>query len=96
MKKDYGGVVWTDHALERMRDRGIKQGDAWATFRSPHSSKNASTKDAYIYYKTFGSEKIEVVAKKDEDKWIIISVWSKKLEKQKNKSIFSFIKKLFK
>ncbi|KKQ44128.1 MAG: hypothetical protein US62_C0032G0012 [Candidatus Woesebacteria bacterium GW2011_GWA1_37_8] len=32
MDKNYGGVIWTNHALSRLRERGISQGDAWATF----------------------------------------------------------------
>lgn len=99
MKKDYGGVAWTNHAIDRMRERGIKQGDAWATFNRPHSSKKASTKGAYIYYKTFGDTKIEVVAKKENGKWIIVSVWSKRLDCRKGSnegSVFLFIKKLLK
>lgn len=68
MKKDYKGLVWTDHALEKLKERGIKQGDAWATFRNPDSSKKAKSKGAFIYYKTFGDTKIEVVAKKREFK----------------------------
>lgn len=99
MKKEYGGVIWTDHALQRMGERGIKQGDAWAAFSRPHSSKKASIKDARVYYKTFGDTKIQVVAKRSEDKWIILSVWSKKAEKEiakKSGWIFSLVKKLLK
>jgi hypothetical protein len=106
MKRDYGGVIWTDHALQRMDERGIKQGDAWATFNRPHLSKKASTKGAYVYYKTFGDTKIEVVAKKNPstssvqgNKWVILSVWSKKVEGGKGRrmdSVLCYIKKLFK
>lgn len=86
MDKDFGGVIWTNHALERMRKRGIKQGDAWATFRRPDQSKNAKIKGAWVYYKTYPStssgqaQKIEVVAKKNEwGKWVILSVWSREV-----------------
>ncbi len=78
MKKDFGGVIWTNHALNRLRERGIKQGDAWATWRRPDQSRYAKNKGAWVYYKTYGNQKIEVVAKKNEKgKWIILSVWSK-------------------
>lgn len=79
MQKNYGGVIWTNHALSRMRERGIKQGDAWATWRRPNHSKKGNQKGVWVYYKTFGNTKIEVVAKQNENKeWIILSVWSKK------------------
>lgn len=78
MDKAYGGVIWTNHALERLKQRGINQGDAWATFRRPEQSRYAKSKGAWIYYRTYGSEKIEVVAKKNEQgEWIILTVWSR-------------------
>lgn len=102
MQKDYGGVIWTNHALKRMRERGIKQGDAWATFKRPDTSKYARIKKAYVYYRTWGNTRIEVVAKQNAsgpaEEWLILSVWSKpadKLVKEKRKSFWSLIKKSF-
>lgn len=78
MDRNYGGVVWTNHALERLSQRGIKQGDAWATFQRPDQSRYAATKGAWIYYKTYGTERLEVVAKQNERKqWVILTVWSR-------------------
>jgi len=111
MDQNYGGVIWTNHALERLRQRNIKQGDAWATFSRPDQSRYAKAKGAWIYYKTYGTEKIEVVAKKNElGKWIILTVWSRpiydkhtyphhqkhKTEHSKDGFIRRFLKKLFK
>lgn len=80
MKRDFGGVIWTNHALQRLRERGISQGDAWATFSRPEQSRYAKSKGAWVYYKTYGDQRIEVVAKKNEQgKWIILSVWSKQI-----------------
>ena len=77
MNKDFGGAIWTNHALARLRERRIKQGDAWATFRRPDQSRYAAAKGAWVYYKTYGDQKIEVVAKQNKRKeWIILSVWS--------------------
>lgn len=82
MDRNYGGIIWTNHALERLRERGIKQGDAWAAFRRPDQSRWAQTQNAWIYYKTWGDEKIEVVAKQNERKeWVILSVWSHPVDK---------------
>lgn len=78
MDRNFGGVIWTNHALSRMRERGIKQGDAWATWRNPDQSRRGTSGDTWVYYKTYGGEKLEVVAKKnDKGEWIILSVWSK-------------------
>jgi hypothetical protein len=78
MDKNFGGVIWTNHALARLSDRGIKQGDAWATWKNPDQSRYATSKGAWVYYKTYGNQKIEVVAKQNERKeWLILSVWSR-------------------
>ncbi len=105
MNKYYKGVIWTNHALDRMKRRGIKQGDAWATFRRPDSSRYAKSKGAWVYYKAYGDQKIEVVAKKNPSTssgpsaggWIILSVWSKKVNKGSSheKLGINLLKKLF-
>jgi hypothetical protein len=78
MNKNYGRVIWANHALDRLKQRAISQGDAWATWSRPHESRYAQTKGAWIYYRTHGTEKIEVVAKKNErGEWVILSVWSR-------------------
>jgi len=78
MDPRFGGVIWTNHAIRRMKERGISQSDAWATWSRPDQSRYATVKGAWIYYKTYGNEKIEVVAKKNErGEWLILSVWSR-------------------
>jgi hypothetical protein len=78
MDNHFGNVIWTNHALERLRSRGIKQGDAWATWNRPDESRKGKAPGSWVYYRTWGSEKIEVVAKKNEKgEWLILSVWSK-------------------
>ncbi len=109
MDNHFGNVIWTNHALQRLRERGISQGDAWATWRRPDQSRYAATKGAWVYYKTYpdrigagGNQKIEVVAKQNEKKeWIILSVWSrpvyeKHAKKTHKQSLFvTLLKKLF-
>jgi len=101
MDNHFGGVIWTNHALDRLRERGIKQGDAWATWRNPEDSKKGSAQGSWIYYKTFNSTRIEVVAKQNEKKeWLILSVWSRpvfeKDTSQKNNFWSSLVRFLFK
>jgi hypothetical protein len=83
MDPKFGGVIWTNHALGRLKSRGIKQGDAWATWRNPDQSRYATNKGAWVYYKTCNNSKIEVVAKQNasgpggKKQWLVLSVWSK-------------------
>ena len=78
MDKHFGGIIWTNHALQRMRDRGIKQGDAWACWRRPDNSRASKNKGTWVYYRNIGNQQVEVVAKKNErGEWIVLSVWSR-------------------
>lgn len=96
MDKNFGGVIWTNHALKRLAERGISQSDAWATFRRPDQSRYAKARGAWVYYKTYGNQKIEVVAKQDERKeWIILSVWSRPVYGPPKKQLESLWKLVF-
>ncbi len=88
MDRNFGGVIWTDHALQRLQERGISQSDAWATWRSPEQTREGTNSNgSWVYYKTYGTEKIEVVAKKNEQgQWIIMSVWSRPVYGNQNQS----------
>jgi len=103
MKNDYGGVVWTKHALERLQQRDIAQGDAFATFNRPERSRPGGKRGVYVYYKTWESpgrnggkhyEQIEIVATKDEGKWIILSVWSKPVKRPFTKTNKTLLQKI--
>jgi hypothetical protein len=101
MDNHFGGVIWTNHALDRLRERGIKQGDAWATWRNPEHSKKGTIPGSWVYYRDYGSIQIEVVAKQNEKKeWIILSVWSRSVfqkdSKKKTSLWSSLIRLLFK
>jgi hypothetical protein len=97
MDNHFGGVIWTNHALDRLRERGIKQGDAWATWNRPEKSYKANLHKgdaAWRYYRTYGDERIEVVAKKNEKgEWVIISVWSDPVFASKNTKKITISKK---
>jgi hypothetical protein len=99
MDNHFGGVIWTNHALERLKTRGIKQGDAWATWNRPEQSRKGSgaREGAWVYYRIWGDQKIEVVAKQNEKKeWIIISVWSDPVFRKQGSRKPSFWRNLFK
>ena len=98
MDKNFGGVIWTNHALAKLKQRGIKQGDAWATWRTPEQSRKGKVSGAWIYYRTYGNQKIEVVAKKNEKgQWLILSVWSRHIYSVQPEESFliSLFKRIF-
>jgi GR25 family glycosyltransferase involved in LPS biosynthesis len=78
MNNRFGGVIWTNHALERLNQRGISQSDAFVTFDRPDDKRYAATKGAWVCTKKVGRQLIEIVTSQNERKeWVIMSVWSK-------------------
>jgi hypothetical protein len=72
----YGDVIWTNHALERLGQRGLTQHLAWQAFRYADKSlpgKNAGTTE---YQKRVGKSLITVIATQNEKReWLILSCW---------------------
>lgn len=88
-KKKYKGVIWTNHVLQRLKERGLDQSLVWLAFRHPDTSEYATTKRAYRYQKVIGNRLIEVIAKKnDRGEWLILSCWSRPASRFKEKKLW--------
>lgn len=79
MHQNSGGVVWTNHILERMKERGLSQQDVLWVFNHPDKTIAATDQSAYRFYRNHKNLRIEVVAKKDNNQWIMVSCWTKPL-----------------
>lgn len=75
MNKYYKSLVFTDHALERLGKRSITQEMVYQVLSNPYKSypNEQSTK----FIKNVNGRKVHVVGQflKEENKWLIISVW---------------------
>ena len=77
MNRNYKELIFTNHALERSRERDVSMSEAWACWRHPNKREYAATKGGWVYSRTWGKRQIEVVAKQNDRKqWVVISVWS--------------------
>lgn len=75
-KQDYGGIIWTNHALERLGQRGLTQDLAWQTFNSPDCSIDGKKEGTIEYQKRFNHSLVTIIAKKNEkNEWVILSCW---------------------
>lgn len=74
-QRHYKGAIWTNHALERLGQRGLTQSLAGETFQNPDQkfpAKNGGTE----FQKKFGISTVTVIAKKnDSGEWLILSNW---------------------
>lgn len=75
MQNEYQGLIFTNHALDRMKQRGISQQQVWETHKFPDfqdESKNNATERR----KRFGDATVTIIYKHNErHETIIVSVW---------------------
>ncbi len=78
MKTRYLNAIFTKHAISRLYNRGLAQSDAWYTFQHPDGNLPGKTPGSKKFYKNYGQQRIEVIAKQNEEgEWVILSCWSK-------------------
>ena len=72
----YKGVIWTNHAIERLKQRRLDQATAWKAFQYPDVSLKGKQSGTIEYQKRFGKSLVTIIATKNEKKkWIILSCW---------------------
>ncbi len=77
MDKNYKNLVFTNHALERLKLRSVTQNQVWQVISYP-DKKFPSNKLKQIKFTRFiNNRNIQLVAKylEDQKKWLIVSVW---------------------
>lgn len=73
---NYGGAIWTNHALERLSQRGISQENALRAFKDADSQFEGTAPGSQKFIKQFGDKKVTLIGKyTDQKEWIIISAW---------------------
>jgi len=91
-QRRYKELVFTNHALDRLKERKVEPGEAWATWRRPDKRYYAATKQAWVFQRNWRHRQIEVVAKQNEHRdWIVLSVWSNYVTYKKPKSLWKKI-----
>ena len=74
--RTYGGVIWTNHALERLGQRGLSQSMAWQAFQHPEESLKGKQPGTSEFRKRFDTSLVTIIATQNERReWIILSCW---------------------
>lgn len=72
----FGGIIWTNHALERLGQRGLSQEMALTAFKNPDQKVTGKQSGSYEFQKKFGKSYVTIIAKQNEKKeWLILSCW---------------------
>lgn len=71
----YQGLIFTNHALERMRERRITNQDIWETYNFPDFQAEKKN-DSVERSKKFGKREISIIFKHNEkNEVVIVSCW---------------------
>lgn len=73
--RTYGGLIWTNHAMDRMSERYLKQDYAWQAYKYPDQSHEQG--DGKIQYrKRFEERLVTLIVKQNERReFIVLSAW---------------------
>jgi len=72
----FGDLIWTNHALERLRHRGLSQEMVWESFKRPDSIKDGTTPGSKEYKKQIKNYTVSAIMKlNDRREWVVISCW---------------------
>lgn len=71
----YNGLIFTNHALTRMKEREISREDIWETYKFP-DFQDEKKNDAAERTKKFGKKEVSIIFKYNEkNEVIIVSCW---------------------
>ncbi len=74
--RNYGGMIWTDHALWQLKRRKIFQSDALAVLRHPDRTIPGKKENSVKFMRKINERLIQVVATLNENKkWVVMSAW---------------------
>ena len=69
-------VVFTNHAIERMSQRGISGDWAWQSVKQPDTTNPGKEKHTTEFMKRFSAHTVTTIAKKNDiGEWVVLSVW---------------------
>jgi hypothetical protein len=72
----YGGVIWTNHALDRLHQRKLPQHIAFLAFQEPDARHHGKQAGTWEMHKQYGRSHITLIVKQnDKGEWLILSAW---------------------
>lgn len=69
-------VVFTNHSIERLKERGITGEMVWNTVKFSDIKHKGKEKNTTEFIKQFGDSKVTCICKKNEiGEWVVLSAW---------------------
>ncbi len=73
--KDYGGLVWTKHALERLQARKLTQSEVYDAIANPTTSIQGTAPRSIKYRKLTANKLVEAIVKDDNGSRVVLTCW---------------------
>lgn len=72
----YGGIIWTNHAIDRLQKRNISQYDAVKVINDPDKTMLGKSDNSLKFIKTINGRQIHLIGNKNDNKeWVIVTAW---------------------
>src|SRR3989344_9198602 len=72
----YFDLIFTNHLLQKSKERGIRKEDIYETFKHPNTSRKGKKRDTLENNKRYDSFTITLILKQNEkNEWIALSAW---------------------
>lgn len=72
----FGGIIWTNHALARLGERGLSQEMAFQAFKDADRKARGKQSGSYEFQKKFGKSYVTIITKQNEKhEWVVLSCW---------------------
>lgn len=72
----FGGIIWTNHALDRLKERGMSRDIAIQAFKNPDNKKDGKQSGTYEFQKKIGNSYVTIIARRNvKQEWIMLSCW---------------------
>lgn len=69
-------VVFTNHSIDRLKERGITGEMVYQTVKAPEISTPGKEKHTTEFVKRFGDRKLTCIGKKNDlGEWVVLSAW---------------------
>ncbi|NMB56397.1 DUF4258 domain-containing protein [Candidatus Beckwithbacteria bacterium] len=93
----YRGIIFTDHILQRMKERQISLDYVYWVFKRPEIKIYDRKKQSYKFIRQGSNKNFVMIAKQNEKKeWVLLSCWTKEIYLRKKPKRLNFWQNLWK
>lgn len=72
----FGGIIWTNHALERLHQRNLPQNLAFSAFSTPDRRIDGKKSGTFEFQRRIDGYFVTLIATQNEKKeWVVLSCW---------------------